>query len=95
MRAPDPTYTITVLAFKEGKGKPKREFRKTIIGCGSIKTTGEKLFGIPQDLDYDRIAIHIADEQKPVRITGGAASVLSGIIETDASAVDYKGAWAK
>lgn len=95
MRAPDPTYTITVLAFKEGKGKPKREFRKTIIGRGSIKSVGDRLFGIPQDLDYDRIAIHIADEQKPVRITDGAASVLSGIIETDASAVDCKGAWAK
>ena len=95
MRAPDPTYTITVLAFKEGKGKPKREFRKTIIGRGSIKAVGDRLFGIPQDLDYDRIAIHIADEQKPVRITDGAASVLSGIIETDASAVDCKGAWAK
>lgn len=95
MKAPDPTYTITALAFKDGKDKPKRVFKKTIIGRGSIKTVGEKLFGIPLDLDYDRIAIHIADEQKPVRITDGAASLLSSIIECDASAIDYKGAWGK
>lgn len=95
MKSPDPIYIITALAFKDGKGKPKRAFRKTIIGRGSIKTVGEKLFGIPLDLDYDRIAIHIADEQKPVRITDGAASLLSGIIECDASAIDYKGAWGK
>lgn len=77
----DPTFTITAIAFKgDGRGSP-RVFKKELIGRGTIKSVGLKLFGIPPELDYDRIAIHIGNEQTPVRITETAAQKLAELVD--------------
>lgn len=77
----DPTFTIDAIAFKgDGKGAV-RVFKRSFIGRGTIKSAGLKLFGIPPELDYDRIAIHIANEQTPVRITDGVAAQLAKLID--------------
>lgn len=77
----DPTFTIDAIAFKgDGKGAA-RVYKRSLIGRGTIKGVGLKLFGIPPELDYDRIAVHIANEQIPVRVTDGVADSLAKLID--------------
>lgn len=80
MKRTDPTFSITVIAFK-GKKDAERVYKKFFIGRGSIKTLGLNLFGIPDTLDYDRLAVHIGDEQTPVRATETAAQRLAKLYD--------------
>lgn len=90
-RGTDPTFTITAIAFKgDGRGSP-RVFKKELIGRGTIKSAGLKLFGIPPELDYDRIAIHLGNEQTPVRITETAAQKLAELVDCSPWGFDEEG----
>lgn len=76
----DPCFTIDVIAFK-GKGKTPAVYHRSFVGRGTIKSAALKLFGIPDTLDYDRLAIHVANEQTPVRVTDAVAERVVNLID--------------